>query len=90
MTNNVIQFSQYSLDDFLGLLEERISRAVEKVQIKDDPNKDREFYTRKETASKLQVSYATLHNWAKDGVLTPQKIGSRVYYSKAEVSSKLT
>ena len=42
-----------------------------------------------EVAKLLNVSYATLHNWKKEGILEPVKIGNRVYYPKIEVFSKL-
>lgn len=90
MTNNVIQITQFSQEEFLGLLEQKIALALEKINAKNSSDEDRQFYTRAETASRLQVSFATLHNWAKSGELTPQKIGKRVYYSKDLVMAKLS
>lgn len=90
MSTSVIQISQLSIDDFLGMLEEKINLAIERQNANNfNPDDGNEFYTRSETANKLKVSLSTLHNWSKGGILIPQKIGNRVYYSKTEVLSKL-
>lgn len=53
-----------------------------------------DYLTRKQTASTLQVSLTTLHEWAKDSddrpaVLVPLKVAGRVRYPRAEVLNAL-
>ena len=53
-----------------------------------------DYLTRKQTASTLQVSLTTLHDWAKDtdnrgAVLVPLKINGRVRYQRADVLAAL-
>lgn len=88
MVQNLLQISQITADDLGKLIEEKINQAIGKLNLKQTDD-DKLFFTREETASVLNVSLATLYNWAKEGILIPQKIGHRVYYSKSEVYSKL-
>lgn len=44
---------------------------------------EQEIFTRREYAKKLNVSYGTLRNWEKSGVIDPPtRIGRRVYFTK--------
>jgi hypothetical protein len=48
-----------------------------------------EFPTRKQTKEILQVSYVSLNQWSKSGILPTVKIGSRVRYKKSDVLAAL-
>ena len=53
-----------------------------------------DYLTRKQTASTLQVSLTTLHEWQHDredrpAVLVPRKINGRVRYQRADVLAAL-
>lgn len=53
-----------------------------------------ELLTRRQTATALQVSLTTLHDWAKDtddrpAVLVPRKINGQVRYQRADVLAAL-
>ena len=90
MTKENIQFSLVNVDELMTMLDEKINQALEKFQgSTNNAIPEKEFYTRDEVAKLLNVSYATLHNWKKEGILEPVKIGNRVYYPKIEVFSKL-
>ena len=88
MVQNLLQISQITADDLGKLIEEKINQAIGKLNLKQSDD-DKQFYTREETAKMLNISLTSLYNWAKQGILIPQKIGHRVYYSKSEVYSKL-
>jgi len=88
--SSILQISQISLDEFMGMIDEKISQALEKISnSKNTDETKKDFYTRHETAKLLGVSYTTLFLWNNKGILTANKIGNRVYYSKNEVLSKL-
>ena len=90
MTKENIQFSLVNVDELMTMLDEKINQALEKFQgSTNNAIPKKEFYTRDEVAKLLNVSYATLHNWKKEGILEPVKIGNRVYYPQIEVISKL-
>ncbi len=48
-----------------------------------------ELLTRYEVSKLLNVTLATLHNWNKQGKLSPKKIGTRILYNKEQVMSAL-
>ena len=90
MTKENIQFSLVNVDELMTMLDEKINQALEKFQSStNNAIPEKEFYTRDEVAKLLNVSYGTLHNWKKEGILEPVKIGNRVYYPQIEVISKL-
>jgi len=45
-------------------------------------NSDEELITRAEKAKQLDVSLPTLKNWEDQGLITPTRIGRRVYFKK--------
>ncbi len=49
-----------------------------------------EFLTRKETKELLGVSYVTLNNWHRKGILEPKYIGNKLFYDKQKIVSQLS
>ena len=69
------------------LLDERFEKLASLLRssaINNEKQKD-ELLTRKEAVEFLKISYPTLHNWTKNKVIRPVRIGGRVYYQKAEL-----
>ncbi|MDF2552874.1 MAG: hypothetical protein K0R77_2149 [Chryseobacterium sp.] len=62
-----------------------LKTELQKLQVEKQPQTEKAVYTRQEVKELLNVSYGTLCNWNKNEVLKQVKIGSRVYYSKADV-----
>jgi len=57
---------------------------------KSIPFPEKDNLSRKEVAAKFGVSEVTIHNWAKNGLLTKYKInGSTVIYKRSEVEKLL-
>jgi excisionase family DNA binding protein len=48
---------------------------------------DTKYLTREEVSKVLNVTFQTLNNWRREGVLNPLKIGGRVLYRKEDVYS---
>lgn len=91
MKQENMQFSLVNVEELMSMLDEKITSAFEKLQGKSQnvlPEKD--FYTRKEVSELLNISYSSLFNWNRDGILLSRKIGNRVYYLKSDVISKLS
>lgn len=74
---------------------QQIAIAVTKLLEKDEPKEQSKvktesiLFTRSEAASYLQVSKATLNNWANLGIITKHKIGNLVRYKKSELDEAL-
>ncbi|MEN5131819.1 helix-turn-helix domain-containing protein [Elizabethkingia anophelis] len=88
MKNNVIQFSQITVEELGQFIEEKVSKAIEKLSLKKK-SEEKSVYTRDETARLLDVSLTTLFHWNNQGILKAKKIGKRVYYSKTDVQAHL-
>lgn len=80
---------QLTKEELMLDFEEVVRKVVNQLQIEQKTKDEKDFYTRDETAEYLNVSYSTLHNWKKKGILTPFKMGAKVYYSKSDVSARL-
>lgn len=90
MEQPFIQIAHVTVDNFMSMLDKKIMSALEKFQgAKGNPETEKELYSRKEVSELLNISYSTLFNWNRDGILRSRKIGNRVYYLKSDVISKL-
>lgn len=68
-------------------IEEILHKQI--CNLKTNKEEGIELLTREEAAKFLRVSYMTLHNWAKHNILTPNKIGTRVYYKKSDIENAM-
>jgi len=50
-------------------------------------NKGEELLSRKQVKERLGISYSTLNEYSKSGILTHYRIGSRIYYKWSEIVS---
>ncbi|MDE5483476.1 hypothetical protein CMU66_13615 [Elizabethkingia anophelis] len=85
---SVIQFSQITVEELGKFIEEKVSKAIEKLTL-EKKIEEKPVYTRDETAKLLDVSLTTLFHWNNQGILKAKKIGKRVYYSKTDVQAHL-
>ena len=67
-----------------------LKQELEQLKKDFQPQQSPTWVSRKETAKMLGVSFTTLTNWHKKGVLTAYSIGTRVYYKLDEVHNALT
>lgn len=63
----------------------------ERQRIKDAIEQSRELPTmsRKDAAKALNIHINTLDSWAKDGYITPVKIGTKVLYKASDIDMML-
>ncbi len=88
MTNKFIQLDfSHLLEGIRVVIQEEVNTAL---RIKNADEGKTEVLTREETCKLLDVSKTTLHNWHKQAILSPTRIGGRVYYSKQDVLNKLS
>ena len=53
----------------------------------DEQQRGDQLVSRSETLAELKVSEVTLWRWEQSGYLKPHKIGSRVFYSRADIDA---
>lgn len=77
---SIIQISQNQLTEI-------INSAIDKAIAKHSPKtkQERQLLTPTEFRTKLDISRATEHNWKKQGIINPLRIGGKIYYSHSEV-----
>lgn len=80
-----VQIESTSLDELIGRIRAILNEL--KAQTSDSSQQEEELRTREETAEFFRVSYQTLHNWKKDKILLPIKVGTRVYYRKTDIDN---
>jgi CRISPR/Cas system endoribonuclease Cas6 (RAMP superfamily) len=83
-----IQFINFSQEEFTELISKSVKSQFEelvKESTKEQPKEQNELLTRNETSKFLKVSTVTISKWTKDGLITPKRMGTKVFYSKAEL-----
>jgi len=82
-----ISISQVTPNELVELINEGIKAQLEtftarintRVQKDDKPH-----LTKKETAKFFDVSVNCITDWSNKGILTPMKVGQRVYFAKEQ------
>ncbi len=85
MKTTKIEIQDITVDELTELIAYKLLTKIERF-INDSKNKkDDILLTRKETVEYLKISLPTLYSWTKLGILKSFRIGSRVYYNKAQI-----
>jgi predicted DNA-binding transcriptional regulator AlpA len=90
LNKHVVHLTTEELKD---IIDERLSSFQNNKNLKESNSKVDivpELLTRQEVADKFRVSFVTLHNWVKHGVLPkPIKKGKMVYFLRKEIVESL-
>lgn len=82
-------FQQFS-EHLRPIIKAELNNALEAFssQLESSP-KDDKFYTRKETAEKLNVSLVTLTKHVYEGKITAHRVGHRVLFKAEDINNCL-
>lgn len=82
-------FQQFS-EHLRPIIKAELTNALEAYssQLESKP-KDDKFYTRKETAKKLNVSLVTLTKHVYEGKITAHRVGHRVLFKEEDINNSL-
>ena len=82
-------FEQFS-EHLRPMIKAEVNNAFEAFssQLEAKPNDDK-FYTRKETAKKLNVSLVTLTKHVYEGKITAHRVGHRVLFRAEDINQSL-
>ncbi|WP_257669999.1 helix-turn-helix domain-containing protein [Parapedobacter tibetensis] len=89
-------FTSYSDREFKEILSEQVKGAVrealhgETAEKQTAPTPNLGYRSRAETRRLLGVAYSTMHYWEKSGILVPDRIGRKVYYSDEAIAGALS
>lgn len=82
-----ISFEQLQ-DSIRTTVKNEVERIIGNLPTSTSPTPP-ELITRKETIDILGISYPTLNEWTKNGIIPAQRIGTRVRYNRANVYASL-
>lgn len=74
-------------DSFRTIVQTEVQKIVSNLTTPPEPAPD--LITRKETKSILGISYPTLNEWTKNGIIPAHRIGTRIRYNRAEIYASL-
>lgn len=86
--NSMVMINQIGAEDLIDRIARRTAEII--FESKEKESESTNLLTRKEAASLLAISMATLHRWTQQGDLKSYSIGNRIYYKKNEVIESLT
>ena len=66
-----------------------MQEELENIKKNYQPKEPVELMTRQEVADYFKISFPTLHQWTKNGILSGYRTGNRVYYIRSEVENRL-
>jgi excisionase family DNA binding protein len=84
----VLQIQSIKAADLLSELAD-IKGALSEVQSKIESPAPLELIERPAAAKLLNVTFPTLHQWVRKGVIPAYKIGNRVYFKRSDIEKAL-
>lgn len=79
------KFLFVSEDELRKIVANAISEERQRIQKENDEAKEIACLSRADVAKMLSVNVNTLWRWARDGYLSPKRVGRRVLYLKSDV-----
>ncbi len=89
MKKRAIQVYEVDPEDFKKEILEGIEKLLEEFSKQFTPKEPQVWLSRKDVSELLGVSLPTLHQWGKQGILKPYKIGNRVRYRQSDIEETL-
>ena len=89
MIQKTIQIQEITVEELAEKVSDKLVVKNEKYLNELNAKKDDTLITRKEVVSYLRVSFPTIDNWTKKGILRAYYMGNRVYYKKEEIFKTL-
>ena len=78
-----IIITSFSIDQLRAALIEPLQKEI--VSLKENQVEPETLLTRKQAAKFLNVTFTTLNDWTKRGLVDCGRIGTRVYYKRSSL-----
>ncbi|MFD2588431.1 hypothetical protein ACFSQJ_15955 [Croceitalea marina] len=76
-------------EQLIQQIDKIIDERLSSLEVRLNQVKSKKYISRKEASNKLQISYVTLNEWDKNGILKKRKIGNKVFYLNEEIETIL-
>jgi excisionase family DNA binding protein len=83
---------QFNIDGLTEQIREAVKECFKEFSSyphRNEPKNQKEFLTRKETATLFNVSLVTIHEWQKNGILKVYKMGNKSFFKYSELLETL-
>jgi excisionase family DNA binding protein len=84
-----LQFIEITPEDLKDLIMKEVRDVVNDLQQQFQPKEPDDFMTRMEVKEFLKISLTTVHQWVKDGIIKPYKMGNRTFFSRKEITKSI-
>ncbi|WP_282073537.1 DNA-binding protein [Polaribacter atrinae] len=85
-----MQIIQVTPSELKEIFNELLDTKLKEFFSSKENQQKTELLSRKETKELLGVSYVTLNNWNRKGILEPNYLGNKVFYNKQQIVNQLT
>ncbi len=75
------------IEEFRNIISETVKEEL--LNFQPAPEKEKKYFTRKETAQLLHISLPTLNTRTKNGEIEANRIGNRLLYSEDAIEQAL-
>ncbi len=85
---NLLQVERVSTNELINLIVDKLKNELREFSIKlnSEPTDSlKPHLTRKETAEYFNVSLNCINMWVNKGIITPYKVGQRVFFKREEL-----
>jgi len=89
MKKNKILVYEVDPEEFKKEILEGIEKLLIEFSKNFTPKEPVIWISRKDVAELLGISLPTIHQWGKQGILKPYKIGNRVRYKQSDIEKTL-
>ena len=85
---NLLQVERVSTNELINLIVDKLKNELREFSIKLNSvptDSLKPHLTRKETAEYFNVSLNCINMWVNKGIITPYKVGQRVFFKREEL-----
>lgn len=89
MSKEATQFYLISPEELRRDIIKDMRKELQELSKNFRPKEPVLWITRKEASELIGVSLVTIHNWSKEGIINPYKIGNRVRFKRTDIENIL-
>ncbi len=89
MKKKVIQVYEVDPEEFKREILDGVEKLLKEFSKQFQPKEPMVWISRKDVSELLGISLPTIHEWGKQGILKPYKIGNRVRYRMSDIEKTL-
>lgn len=85
MVTKTIQITEVTIDELADKVADKLMLNIQDYLKQLSKKENDEILTRQEVADYLRVSLTTIHHWCNYGILSPIRLGNRIFFKKQDI-----